>query len=147
MRTLNTALGLFVTIVVDGFVVEDVLQLLVSHAATCIGNGHFDIVGRLLGADGDTIALSSKLAGIVCQSVQHEKGQHTVGLDSSIGGANVEGDALHGEAMTTTAHQVEERLQRKAFDVEVEFALSQLNPLSQQVVLLVDIVGQLADIV
>ena len=49
--------------------------------------------------------------------------------------------------MTATAHQVEKRLQRKTLDVEVEFALSQLNPLSQQVVLLVDIVGQLADIV
>ena len=63
--------------------VEDVAELLAAHAPSVVGNRKLYVVGILAGRDGDLAAPVCKLAGVVGQCVQHEEGQHAVGLDDS----------------------------------------------------------------
>ena len=130
----------------DGLSVEDVCQLVVSHSATGVADGYLDIVRSLGGGNVDASVFGGKLAGVVGQRVKHEEGQHAVGLHGDGGRLDTEGDALHGKTGLVTRHEVEELLQGEALHMQVQFSLTKLYPLCQQLVLLVDVIGQLADI-
>ena len=127
-------------------VVEDVSQLLVVHPLARIGYGHFYIVVGLLGADADVAALVGELAGVVGERAEHEEREHAVGLHTCCGGLHAERDASHLEAGFSFGHDVEEGLQREALYAQAELSLTQLNPVGEHVVALVDFVGQLANI-
>ena len=71
-------------VLTDGFIVEQVVELVVGHSAACIGNRYLHVVGGL-GCIDVHIALGSKLPGIVGQGVDHEEGENAVGLDDGIG--------------------------------------------------------------
>ena len=111
--------------------VEGVGQLLVSHTTAGICHGQFDVVSLFGSRDGDAAALIGELAGIVGQRVEHEERQHAVGLDNGIGRFDAERHSFHIECRAAAAHDVEQRLQRKTLDVEVQFATAQLNPRRQ----------------
>ena len=111
--------------------VEGVSQLFVSHATAGISHGQLDVVGLFGSRDGDAAALIGELAGIVGQRVEHEERQHAVGLDNGIGRFDAERHSFHIECRAAAAHDVEQRLQRKTLDVEVQFATAQLNPRRQ----------------
>ena len=87
--------------------VEGVGQLFVSHATAGISHRQLDVVSLFSSRDSDAAALVGKLAGIVGQSVEHEKRQHTVGLYNSIGGLYAERYAFHIECRAATTHDVE----------------------------------------
>ena len=127
--------------------VEGMGQLFVSHATAGICHGQLDVIGLFGSRDGDAAALVGELASIVGQRIEHEERQYAVGLDNGIGRFDAERYALHIECRAAATHDVEQRLQWETLDVEIEFAATQLNPRRQQVVLFVNLIGDLADVV
>ena len=140
-------MGDLAAVVADGLGVEHVGELFVGHARARVADGDFHIVGGRLGTDVDVSALGRELTGVVGQRVEHEERQHGVGLHLCLRRTDVERDALHLEALTALGHNLEELLQGEALNFQVELALAQLYPVGQYFVGLVDLVGQLTDIV
>ena len=66
--------------------VEDMRQHIGIHAMTRISHRHLYIVILLGSRDIHMTTFGRELTGIVCQRVQHEERQHTVSLDSGLGG-------------------------------------------------------------
>ena len=128
------------------FMVEHVVEHLLAHAAPGIADGNLHIVGRLAGRNIHLSVASRELSGVICQGVQHEERQHAVGLDNGCGGLHLKRHSFHGKAGLAASHHVEELLQGEALDVQGQFTLAQLNPLGQQVVLRIDVIGQFADV-
>ena len=99
-----------------------------------------------LGANHHLSAAWRKLAGIVGDGVDHEERQGAVGLHHGIGWLHFQVYASHLETHLSLAHNVEEWLQREALDAEADGALAHLNPIGEHAVVLVDLVGQLRNI-
>ena len=137
------ALGVIVD---DGLGVEQVSQLLCCHAQAGIGDGDFHVVLCIVGLDAHPSALWGELAGVVGQGVEHEEGEHAVGLHRQVGGLHLELDALHLEAATAACHDVEQLLQLEALYLQAQLASAQLYPVGQQVVVVAYLVGQLTGI-
>ena len=66
--------------------VEDVRQHIGTHATSRISHRHLDIVLVFSCRDIHMTTFGRELTSIVCQRVQHEKRQHTVGLNRGFGG-------------------------------------------------------------
>ena len=133
--------------IVNHLMVKKMSQLLFAHTDAGVADAHLHITVGFLCADTHFPTLVSKLAGIVSQRVQHEERQHTVGLHHGFGGLYDKTDALQLERHPATGHHVEQGLKRETLYAQVQLTLAQLNPMGQHVVLLVNLIGQLADIV
>ena len=70
----------------EWLVVENVSQLLFVHAAACIADGDFHVVGGFLGANGDSSIFGREFTGIVRQRIQHKERQYAVGLNGGADG-------------------------------------------------------------
>ena len=60
------------TIIVNGFIVEDMSQTVSIHTTPSILDREFDVCFVLCSADDDLPSLVRKLAGIVGKGVEHE---------------------------------------------------------------------------
>ena len=73
-----------VFLVMDWFMVEDVLLLFLCESATRIGNRYLNIVWLFNGCNRHLTSLIGKLTGIISQCIHHEKRQNAVGFDNSL---------------------------------------------------------------
>ena len=71
-------------LVMNWFMVEEVLLFFFSESTACIGNGYLNIVWLLNGCNRHLTSLSRKFTGIISQCIHHEKRQNTVGFDNSL---------------------------------------------------------------
>ena len=127
-------------------VVEEMVELLLGHTRAGILDRYLYIVASHLGLHVYPALLIGKLAGIVGQCVQHKQRQHLVGLHHGIGRLNIQLNTLHQERLLTLGQHIEQRLQLEALYVQTQFALSQLYPVGQHVIILVYLINQLADV-
>ena len=74
--------------IANDLMVENTGELFGSHATTRILHAEFDIIGLFGRRDDDFPTPGSELAGIIRQRVNHEEGQHSVGLDDSLCGVH-----------------------------------------------------------
>ena len=132
--------------VADGLGVEEMLQLFIGHACTRILDGDFYIVVCFLSRDEDLSAFGRELTGIVGQGVQHKQCQHTVGLDQCLCGFHLKSDTFHPETLAAFRHHIKEWLQGEGLNLQVQFALAQLDPVGQDVVIVIDLTRQFTDI-
>ena len=72
-----------VFLVMDWFMVEDVLLFFLSESAARIGNRYLNIVRFFNGWNGHLTAFFSKFTSIISQCIHHEKRQNAVGFDDS----------------------------------------------------------------
>ena len=133
-------------VVDDGLGIEEVGQLLWCHPRSRIADGDLDIAVGLRGRDDDLPISRRELACIVSERVEHEECEHAVGLHLRLCGLHVEADALHLERSSPFGEYVEELLQGEGLDLQVEFPLAQLDPVGEYLVVVVDLVGEFADI-
>ena len=143
--------------------VEDMRQSIFIHSLARIGDGNLNVtilgscrmailsssplgVIHHLGANHHLSAAWCKLAGIIGNGVDHEERQGAVGLHHSICRVHLQIYASHLETHLSFRHNVEEWLQREALDAETDGTLAHLNPISEYAVVLVDLVGQLRNI-
>ena len=123
--------------------VEDVGQGCFVHALACIGYGNLN-KGFIhhLGANLHLSTARCKLAGVIGNGVDHEESQGAVGLHHGIGRLHLQVHAAHLETHLAFGHNVEEWLQREAFDTEVDGSLAHLNPIGEHCIVLINLVGQ-----
>ena len=146
VRALCVVGHLLYTTLYDGLVVEDVLLLLVGHSHTCILHADFHVIVGGCGRDLHTSSRGRELAGIVGHRVDHEERKRAVGLYNIL---RVVDRQLHSpqlEGHAAFLHDVEQLLQTEALDVEAHIALPHLNPFGEDVVVVVDLVGQLGNV-
>ena len=127
-------------------VVEEIGQLFFGHTLPRVLYGNLHILLLLSGGDTDVAALLSELSGIVGHRVQHEERQHTVGFQHCVRRFYVQFDTFHLEGSTALSDDVEELLQRETLDLQTQFALAQLNPVGQHLVVVFYLVRQFTDI-
>ena len=60
--------------ITDRLGIEDMCQLLLANALAGVCYRDLDIVGCLLGRNGDAATLRRELTGIISQSVEHKEG-------------------------------------------------------------------------
>ena len=77
--------------------VEEMVELVLGHALAGVFDGNLYTVVEVACRDGDAAVLGRELTGIVGQRVEHEEGEHLVGLDHGFRGLHLEVDALHLE--------------------------------------------------
>ena len=123
--------------------VEKMRKLFLSHANTCISNADFHITVGCGGTYSDLPSPFRELTGIVGQRVEHEEGQYAVGLDNGISRSNNQLYAFQRERHLTSGDDIEELLQLEAFYLQAQLSLSQLYPMCQHVILLINLVCQL----
>ena len=130
------------------FGIEEVVELFGGHATTCIFDGNLYVVGilRLRCTDRYSPTLFCELSGIIGQRVEHEEGEHLIGLDNGIGRRHVEGDTLHLERGAPLGDEVEELLQGETLNMQTELALAQLDPVGEHIVVVVNLISQLANV-
>ena len=121
-------------------------QLLFAHALTRICYRYLDIIGCLLSRNSYAASLRREFTGIIGQGVQHKERQHTICLYLGICGLHIQGDTFHGKGLATMRHQVEERLQGETLNLEIQFTLTELYPLSKNIIVIVDLVCKFTDI-
>ena len=121
-------------------------ELLLGHSLTSIRDGEFHIIMLLNGSNLNAPALLGKLPGIVGNGVEHEERENLVGLHHGIGIIDRQFDAFQLETHARALHDVEEFLDRETLYLQLEFALAELNPLGQRLVVVVDGIGNLLDI-
>ena len=143
--------------------IEDMRQSCFVHSLARIGDGnlnvtilgssHLAILGSChlglihhLGANHHLSAAWCKLAGIIGDGIDHEERKGAVGLHHGICRAHLQVYTPHLETHLSFRHNVEERLQREALDAEADGTLAHLNPIGEHAVVLVNLVGQLRNI-
>ena len=125
---------------------EELLQLLVSHAAAIVGNRNLHVVLAFGRADGHSAPFGSVLACVVGYGVEHEYRQYAVGFHHSRGRFDVERYALESESHASALDDVEHLTQRKALYVELQAPLPQLYPLGEHIVIDIYHVGKVGNI-
>ena len=131
----------------NGLGVEKVSQLVISHALAGVFDSDFHTIVEVAGRDGDTAVLGREFTGVVSQRVEHEEGEHLVSLDDGLRALHFKFDTLHLERRASAPQQVEKRLQREALDMQAEISLTQLYPVGEHLVVVVDLVGQFTDVI
>ena len=131
----------------NGFGIKEMVELVLCHTLAGVFDGDFHTVVKIAGRDGDAAVLGCEFTGVVGQRVEHEEGEHLVGLDDGLRGLYLKIDTLHLERRASAPQQVEERLEREALDMQAEISLTQLYPVGEHLVVVVDLVSQLTDIV
>ena len=126
---------------------KDMSQSIFTHATACVLDGYLNIVVADSGRNVDTTTTFCKLTGIVGQRVNHKECQHAVGFHGSINRFYLQINTLHLKTCLATGNDVKQFLQAETFYMQIQLSLPQLNPARQQIVLLIDVVGEFTDIV
>ena len=136
-------LGQLKRLLIDGF------YFVGTEAGAIVGHGylHAWAIAHLGGLQLDGTSLGGIFSGILSQRVEHEEGQGFVGLDQQVGGRDGELLPLHLESAAPLGNEVEKLAQSETLDMEAQLPLAHLDPVGQDIVVLVDGGGQLLDVV
>ena len=143
----SEAVGGLKIILTDGFGIEEMGQLLLGHTLTGVLDGDLHAVVMFRSRDGHAAVATGELTGIVGNRVQHEEGEHLVGFHHCLRRRYRQFHTLHLERCTALGEDVEESLQREALDMQAEVSLTQLNPVSEHIVIGIDLVGEFTHVV
>ena len=125
---------------------EKVFELIIRHSLTRILDSNFHIVLPLRGRYTHAPPTLCELAGIVGECIQHEERQHLIGLDHSRRRRHLEVDTFHLERGAPLGEEIKKRLQGETLNFQTKLALTQLNPVGQHIVVVVNLIGQLVNV-
>ena len=140
------AVGGLKIILTDGFGIEEMGELFLSHTLTGVLDGNLHAVRKFRSGDCHPAVATGKLTGIVGHRVQHEEGEHLVGFHHCLRWFYRQVHAFHLERRTTLGEDVEEMLQTEALDMQAEVSLAQLDPVGEHIVIGIDLVGEFTDV-
>ena len=126
--------------------IEEMVEGLLVHSFAGIANRYFHVCFSFAGADRHESITFCKLSGIICQRIKHEEGEHSVGLDYCGSWFHFKCHLFHIESCTTMGNNIEESLKWETLDMEIQTALTQLNPLCQHIIIFIDLIGQFLNI-
>ena len=112
------------TIIVNGFIVEDMSQTVSIHTTPRIVDREFDVCFMLCSTNDDLPSFVRKLAGIVGKGIKHEQCQHTISLDNSLGGFYNQRNTFHVKTGTTSVDKFKKRLQGETLNVKAQLTLT-----------------------
>ena len=140
--------GTYQSLVGDGFFLhaESRGHLLLGHALSCVLHRHFHILVCLLGTDIHATALGREFSGIISNGVDHKQGKHLVGFHPLLCRKNGELYVLELECHLRMCDDIKEFLQRKTFDMQPQVTLTELNPLGEHGIILIDFLGKFSNV-
>ena len=127
--------------------VEDAREFLRRQSLACVLDGNLHILVCRGREDVHGAAFRSEFPRIVSKGVQHEERKHAVGLNGEFCRLYFEVYALQLERHSALLHHIKSLLKRETLNMHAEVALSQLNPLRENVVIVVYLVGQFCHII
>ena len=119
------------------FVVEQTAELRFVHSFAVVLDCYFHIIVGLLATDHHPTAFRRELPRIVGHRVDHEQRQDAVGLHHVVGGLYHQFYIPKLKSHTASGYNVENILQAEGLYLERQLPLLQLNPLSQNGIVLV----------